>query len=194
MGFCSQCGEIMAQSTCANCGNVGSVNPVTGEETAKPNTTPDRWVSGLHTMAGLEQGLDPIDKATGDAPPSWPLEPFLRGKSKCGACAKTITGEAMRLSDNRLVHSTCFMCCRCGIRLYDTYKASGTRIFCDGKCGPGELPELTAVHEQDLGNVLNEADWYYSDGDSSDGPVRFSQLRKLLSSGAIAKDSYVWGR
>ena len=118
--------------------------------------------------------------------------PFVRGETVCGLCSKAITTEALALADGRLVHSTCLLCVRCGIRLYDEYKANGpTRIFCEN-CGPAAAPTLPAKHVQDTGDILKAAEWYYSDGDSNDGPVTVEKLAKLFKGKTITEATFVW--
>ena len=117
--------------------------------------------------------------------------PFVRGETVCGLCSKAITTEALALADGRLVHSTCLLCVRCGIRLYDEYKANGpTRIFCEN-CGPAAAPTLPAKHVQDTGDILKAAEWYYSDGDSNDGPVTVEKLAKLFKGKTISEATFV---
>ena len=196
MGYCSSCGEILSAGRCIKCGNTESVNPVTQEEVLEPmgNFTHDGDLAV--NLAGMDlDSKEWMGRARAEPEQPRPIAappPCVRGETGCGRGSKAITTEALALADGRLVHSTCLLCVRCGIRLYDEYKANGpTRIFCEN-CGPAAAPTLPAKHVQDTGDILKAAEWYYSDGDSNDGPVTVEKLAKLFKGKTISEATFVW--
>ena len=193
MGFCSQCGEIVgADQTCAACGYSGAAsNPVSGDGTTSSSKS-DEYV-----LTSMLNGMSSI-AVTDPAPPHAEAPPFRRNETECGMCAKKISGEAIALDDGRLVHATCFMCARCCVRIapdgqgkYD-YLASGGRVFCSCECAPGAA-ERAAYDVKDVAEAYSEIEWYFSDGDSSEGPVDLKRLQKLFTKGGLTLDGYVWG-
>lgn len=152
------------------------------------NTAPDAFVP-----SGLAESFAGLTTATAEPPaPHREPEAFYRGTTVCKLCQKVIGGEAMALDDGRTCHSTCVLCSRCGIRL-DEYRASGLRLFCEG-CAPRDCEAvLHAVALEDEGDKLSASEWYYSDGDSSEGPVTLSRLKIIFKAGKLTADGYVWG-
>ena len=95
---------------------------------------------------------------------------------RCAGCAEAITTEALALADGRLVqrracsasadsHSHPHLRRVQGERRHDAHLLREHR--------PAAAPTLPAnQHVQDTGDILKKAaEWYYSDGDSNDGPV-----------------------
>jgi ribosomal protein L32 len=182
MPYCSKCGEVTsAAAACKACGFAGEIGggiaPVSMGETAQ-NTKSDEYVPD--GLADALLGFKPKEPP----PPSALAPAFRRGESICGACMKPISGEAVALDDGRLLHCTCFMCSRCSVRIASEggkyeYCASGRRIYCSSCAPDGTKQEATDV--QDIGQLLGDAEWYYSDGDSSEGPIGLSRMKKLCA-------------
>ena len=197
MGFCAQCGEIVsAETTCSSCGHGATVQPVSCGE-GKSNSAGDEWVpsgfSGMKDGEDMAAAFSNMGVAPAPPLPHAAPKPFHRGVTECAFCRKVISGEALALDDGRIVHSSCMLCGRCGLGMYDTYHASGPRVFCDGCAPAGCEAELKVVHLQDEGDKLAESEWFYSDGDSSEGPVSLAKLKTLFQAGKLTREGYVWG-
>ncbi|KAL1519986.1 hypothetical protein AB1Y20_023468 [Prymnesium parvum] len=185
MGFCASCGEVVSNGPCRSCGATATIKPVTyGEGTQ--STTSDKFIPAFAESAAMLGSLSIVEP-----PPHAEPEPFHRGKTCCAQCYKTIGGEAVALDDGRIWHSTCLLCSRCGVRT-DEYKPNGLRVFCES-CGPPQVQLLKAVALQDTTEKIKASEWYFSNGDSSEGPVSFDKLRALFKAGTLAPDGYVWG-